>query len=223
MKRLVWYSLATIASVVLLVAPWLKWIPSTPLEAFGFVTGGWCVWLTVKEHIWNFPIGLANSAIYLVVFLRARLFADSGLQVVYLVLGFWGWYWWMKGGEQRTTLKVSKTPRWEWPVLLGILAAGTYGFTIYLQSIKDAAPFLDALTTVMSLIAQYMLTRKYLENWWVWMAADVIYVGLYIYKSLYLTSVLYMIFIVLCVAGLKAWVDSLRSNTRTEDLEVVHA
>lgn len=219
MSRAIWYGLGALASAALLIASWKHWIPSAPLEAFGFVTGAWCVWLTVKEHIWNFPIGLANSAIYLVVFLEARLFADSGLQVVYLILGLWGWYWWLKGGENRSVLKVSRTPVGEWAVLLLIVAGATAGFTVYLASVKDAAPFLDALTTVLSLVAQYMLTRKYLENWWVWMGTDVIYVGLYIYKGLYLTSALYVIFIVLCVAGLRAWLESHRSSS----MEVVHA
>src|SRR5690242_18776253 len=104
--KLAAYFLGAILSALLLIASWQHKITSAPLEALGFVTGAWCVWLTVKEHIWNFPIGLANSAFYLIVFLQARLFADSTLQILYIILGVYGWYWWLKGGENRTVLKV---------------------------------------------------------------------------------------------------------------------
>lgn len=209
-------------SALLLLASWRGWIQSSLVESLGFVTGAWCVWLTVKEHIWNFPIGIANSAFYLVLFLQSRLFADSTLQIIYIVLGFWGWYWWLKGGKNKTELHVSKTPSWEWVALAVITVAATYGMDILLVSKKDAAPFLDALTTILSLVAQYMLTRKYLENWWVWIAADVIYVGLYSFRSLYLTATLYALFIALCVAGYRAWLLSL-NNGGEQDMELVHA
>ena len=126
------------------------------------------------------------------------------------MLGLLGWYWWLKGGENKTTLKVTRITLKEALVLAAITAVATYGFTKFLTSVHDAAPFLDALTTVMSLVAQYMLTKKIYENWFVWMTADVIYVGLYIYKGLYLTSVLYVIFFGMCAVGAKQWLDAYR-------------
>lgn len=216
------YAIAILASAVLFLASYEKWIASSPTEVLGFVSGAWCVWLTVKEHIWNFPIGNANSAFFLVLFVQARLFADSTLQVIYIILGFWGWYWWLKGGENRTVLKVHKTPMWEYGILSVLTIAGTYGMMQVLIAVKDSAPFLDAFTTVLSLVAQYMLTRKYIENWWVWISADIIYVGLYSYRHLYLTGILYAIFIGLCIAGLLAWKRSL-TGAQTRDLEMVHA
>jgi len=222
-RNIIGYSLGAILSAFLLVASFTKWIPSSPTEVFGFVTGAWCVWLTVKEHIWNFPIGNANSAFFLVLFVQARLFADSTLQVIYIVLGFWGWYWWLKGGENQTVLKVMRTPGWEYAMLLVVGIAGTVGMMRVLISVNDSAPLLDALTTVLSLIAQYMLTRKYLENWFVWITADVIYVGLYSYRHLYLTGILYAIFIGLCIAGYIAWSKSLGAPRKEADMEIVHA
>ncbi|HSD12118.1 MAG TPA: nicotinamide riboside transporter PnuC, partial [Patescibacteria group bacterium] len=186
-------------------AAWRHWIGLDLTETLGFVTGGWCVWLTVKENVWNWPIGIANSVFFAVLFWNSRLFADMGLQVVYVILGFLGWYWWLRGGEHKTELKVSLTPVREWAAILPLAALATWGMTAYLVRIHDAAPFLDALTTVMSLVAQYLLTKKYLENWFVWIAADVIYIGLYAFKDLYLTSVLYLVFLCMCVAGLKEW------------------
>ena len=186
-----------------------------PTEVLGFVTGGWAVWLTVRQNIWNWPIGIANSAFYLVVFLQARLFADGSLQAVYIVLGFLGWYWWLRGGPSRSRLIVSRTGVRLGLALAAILVIGTVLMTQLLVRISDSAPFLDALTTVMSLIAQFMLTRKLFENWFVWISADVIYIGLYIYKDLYLTSILYVVFMAMCIAGAIQWRQSL-TNLRGE-------
>ncbi|HEY7992580.1 MAG TPA: nicotinamide riboside transporter PnuC [Candidatus Eremiobacteraceae bacterium] len=185
-------------------------------EVLAFITGGVCVWLIVKQNIWNWPIGIANDLFFVVLFLQARLFADMSLQVVYVVLGFLGWFWWLRGGHEATALTISRVSRAQ-SVLLAILAvSSTYGGTLYLRSVNDSAPFLDALTTVLSLIAQYMLTRKYLENWWVWISADVIYIGLYAYKHLYLTSALYGIFLSMCIVGLLQWTRSIRHDRRQD-------
>ncbi len=171
----------------------------------GFVSGAWGVWLTVEENIWNWPIGIANSAFFLLLFVRAHLFADSGLQVVYIVLGALGWYWWLRGGAGHTELPVSRTGADTAVILAATLVAATAAMTVGLARIGDAAPFLDALTTTLSLLAEYMLTRKLIENWLLWMAADVIYVGLYASRGLDLTAVLYAVFLTMCVAGWVQW------------------
>ena len=180
-------------------------LPMDPTEVLGFVSGGWAVWLTVKQNIWNWPIGIANSAFYLVVFFQTRLYADMSLQAIYVALGFLGWYWWLRGGPNRSVLNVSRTGPALAVVMGAILVASTWLMTSLLTRVNDSAPFWDALTTVLSLIAQFMLTRKLFENWFVWITADVIYVGLYIYKDLYLTSILYAIFLAMCVAGAIQW------------------
>jgi nicotinamide mononucleotide transporter len=174
-------------------------------EVLGFITGAVSVWLTVKQNVWNWPIGIANSAFYVIVFVHARLFADSSLNVLYVALGFLGWYWWLKGGERRSALKVGRISRLSVIVLAAIGLAGTASMTVFLASIHDSAPFLDALTTMLSLIAEYMLARKLLENWGVWITADVIYIGLYAYRSLYLTAILYALFLTMCIVGLVSW------------------
>jgi nicotinamide mononucleotide transporter len=199
------YLLGTCLSLALIVGAASHRLPLDLTEVLGFVSGAWCVWLTVKENIWNWPIGLLNSAFFLVLFLRAHLFADSSLQVVYLVLGVLGWYWWLRGGDGQSTLPITRTSVRAALILTGVLIIATMAMTVVLQRIDDAAPFLDALTTVLSLIAQYMLTRKLLENWLVWLTADAIYVGLYIAKGLPLTAILYAIFFAMCVAGLRRW------------------
>src|SRR5205085_2591086 len=132
------------------------------------------------------------------------------LQVIYIVLGVLGWYWWLRGGTGKTELPVSRTGVRTAIVLASLLAVSTAGLAVGLARVNDAAPFWDALTTVLSLVAQYMLSRKLIENWFVWMTADVIYVALYVYKHLNLTAGLYAIFFALCVAGFLHWRASLR-------------
>jgi nicotinamide mononucleotide transporter len=144
--------------------------------------------------------------------MQARLFADTALQVVYVILGFLGWYWWLKGGKNKTELKVSKASLKEIIVLVFITIICTYFMTNYLVSIKDAVPFWDALTTVMSLVAQYMLTKKLLQNWYIWISADIIYIALYAYKNLYLTGILYFIFMLMCIEGYRQWKKSMRAS-----------
>ncbi len=213
-KRLLLIGALTTLSIALLAISLKGWSPSPSfkapslLETLGFITGAWCVWLTVEESIWNWPIGNINCAFYLVVFAKDRLFADMTLQGIYIVLGFLGWYWWLKGGENRTELKVSHTPAMTWLVMAVIASLATTGAYYYLVSVKDSAPFLDALTTVMSLCAQFLLTKKYIESWYVWISVDVVYIYLYWTRNLHLTSVLYALFIGLCVAGLLQWSKS---------------
>ena len=189
-------------------------------EAAATVAGAWCVWLTVKENIWNWPIGNVSSFYFFLTFLHQRLFADMTLQIVYIVLGFIGWYWWLHGGRDKSKLEVARTS----PLMaLGIalvLIASTGVEYVYLKSINDSAPFWDALTTGLSLAAQFMLTKKLFENWYVWITADVIYIFLYAYKHLYLSAGLYAVFIVMCVAGLRDW---RRSIVKVEQPEAVHA
>jgi len=179
-------------------------------ELLGFVTGAASVWLTVLARISNFPVGIANSAFFLVLFAFARLFADSGLQVVYIVLGFAGWWQWLHGGPERSRLTVARSG---WPLLAccaALAALATWGLTVLLDAAHDIAPFWDALTTALSLAAQFLLNCKKIENWAFWIAADVIYIPLYVVKRLDLTAIVYVLFLALCVAGVRTWRHALR-------------
>ncbi len=198
-------ALGAVASVALVGLSAARLAPLGLTEVLGFVTGAWCVWLLVEENIWTWPIGIANNAFYVVVFFRARLFADMSLQVVYIVLSVLGWYLWLHGGSGDTRLAVQRTRRREGAVIAVAVVAMTVAGRVFLLTIHDSAPFLDALTTSMSLAAQYMLTRKLIENWHLWIAVDVIYIGLYASRSLPLTAVLYAIFLAMCIAGLVEW------------------
>jgi nicotinamide mononucleotide transporter len=182
------------------------------LEAISFVTGALCVWLTVRESAWNFPVSLLNVATFAVVFYRVRLFADASLQVVYFVLTAVGWYLWLYGGERRTALRVSRAAP---PELAGVIGAGivlTVGLWQLLRHVGGSASFWDASTTAISLCAQWLLNRKRIENWYFWIAADLIYIPLYAYKGLALTSLLYATFLAMCLAGLSHWRATWRAS-----------
>lgn len=210
------YVLFAIVGVALVYLSWRELLPITMTEALGFLSGVVCVWLIVKENVWNWPVGIANNIFYVVVFWRARLFADMSLQFVYIALGCLGLYRWLYGGRQHDELQISRIK-----VKAGVYAGIFAGFaislaTFYLRRVQDAAPFLDACTAVLSVCAQYLLTKKILENWWLWIATDAISVGLYLYKSLALTAMLYLIFLVMCITGLVQWRRSFRASQIAE-------
>lgn len=189
--------------------------PFTVADAAGFASGALCVWLVVRQHVANFAVGLVNNAFFLVLFVDARLYADAGLQVVYFGLGIIGWYWWLRGGDGRTELPVSRTPAREWAWCAVAFVLGFVVLTAILREVNGAAPPVDAATTTASLVAQYLLTRKRLESWWVWIAVDVVYVPLYLSRDVPLTALLYLLFIGLCVAGLRSWqADLIRGHDR---------
>lgn len=179
-------------------------------EILGFVTGGASVLLAVRESAWNWPVGVANNIFFLILFWRAKLYADAILQIVYIVISFYGWWNWVWGGEGNAELPIARTSARAGLLLALITAASTTFLAAVLHRFTDSpVPLWDGITTALSLTAQYMLSRKLLENWWVWMSADVIYVALYGYRSLYLTAVLYLLFLGMCVAGYAGWRKSL--------------
>lgn len=181
------------------------------LEVVGVITGLLCVWLAARENIWNWALGIATAVCYMIVFWHAKLYADAALQVFYVGISVYGWWNWRYGGSGRSELPVSRVRMPEALLLAAVTVASTSILVFLLRRFTDSVvPFWDALTTAMSLTAQYMLGRKLIENWWLWMAADVIYVALYIYKSLYLTAGLYTVFFGLCIVGLLRWQKDLR-------------
>jgi nicotinamide mononucleotide transporter len=180
-------------------------------ELLGFVTGAACVWLTVRSSIHNFWVGIANSAFFLVLFLTARLWADGGLQVVYIALGFIGWWQWLYGGKEHTALAVGRAGAGTLGACIGFVVTATWGLTLLLGAVHDIAPFWDALTTAISLAAQYLLNAKKVETWLFWMAADIVYIPLYAVKRLDLTAVVYVLFLGLTIVGLRAWIAAYRN------------
>jgi nicotinamide mononucleotide transporter len=175
------------------------------------------VLLAIRESAWCWPVGLANAALFLVVCAHARLYGAAGLQVVYLILSFYGWYEWLHGGAQHGRLPVQRTPAgWAAGLLAGSLAA-TLGIGLFLRYRTDAAlPFPDAATTAFSLAAQWMATRKWLENWLVWIVVNGASVVICLSQHLFAMAALYAVFLVLAVLGYKEWRASLAREAGVE-------
>jgi nicotinamide mononucleotide transporter len=198
--------MAALIGATTLLAACMAWSgKATWLEAASFITGAACVWLTVKESLWNFPISLLNVATFSYVYFNSRLFADATLQIVYFVLTAIGWYLWLHGGQRRTALHIVRASALEIACVLLSIVLMTIAFWQNLRFINGSASFWDALTTAISLGAQWLLNRKRLENWIAWIVVDVIYIPLYLYKELYLTSLLYAVFLVMASIGLSQW------------------
>ena len=186
----------------------------SPLEIFAAAVGAWSVWLSVRQNVLSWPTAIVNVVLYTIVFYEAKLYADMGLQVVYAVLSVYGWYQWLYGGEGHTTLHVSRTPR-SLAIGLALIAAACAALlgTVLHRTTDAALPFMDSALTSASLVAQWMMTRKLLENWAVWITVDVLYVGMFIYKGLYVTAVLYAVFLGLAVKGWIDWRNSMRAES----------
>lgn len=182
-------------------------------EIAGAVLSLICVWLNTRQNIWGWPLAMLGAAFYVIVFLQEKLYADMFLQVVFFVLSAYGWYQWLYGGKNESPLKVSRTPLTLIPVLLLVGVSVTFISGYLLDNYTDAdIAYVDSFTTVVSLIAQWMLAKKYLENWLVWVGVNILYVGVYAYKELYTTSILYFIFILLAWIGYKAWRKALQEK-----------
>jgi nicotinamide mononucleotide transporter len=199
------YTVAALFSLGLVVGVATNRLGFGWLDTIGFLTGVWGVWWQVRENVWNWPIQLVSSAVYVVVFFQARLFADTMINVIEIGLYISGWYWWLRGGRDHTELHIDRTPLRLAVVMTVTGIAATALLWVLLEAVRDAAPFLDALTSVMSIIALFMTGRKLHEVWWVWIVVNVIYVGMYEYKALPLTAVLYGFFAIFSVAGLLNW------------------
>lgn len=176
------------------------------LEAIAVVVTLAAVYLTTRQVIWCWPLGMVSVTLYAVVFWQARLYADMGLQALYFGLAAYGWWSWRQGGEDRNELEVSLATNRQRLILLGLAAAGGAVLGQTLERFTDASlPFMDSLLTAFSIAAQWMQARKLLENWLVWLAVDVFYVGMFLYKGLYLTAGLYAVFLYLAWLGLVQW------------------
>jgi nicotinamide mononucleotide transporter len=175
-------------------------------ELAGFLSGALCVWLLIRQNIWNWPIGIANNVCYVIVFYKSGLYADSGLQFIYMAIAFYGWWNWLYGGAAHTELKARRaTPKGLLGYILLAAAATAVLYWLLRRFTPSTVPLADGLTVALFLSAQFMMSRKVIENWWFWIIGDALAIGLYIYKDLWLTAVLYAIFLAMCVAGLVEW------------------
>ena len=189
---------------------------SSPWELIGAASGLLCVWLIIRENIWNWPVGLAYALVSLLVFYKARLYSDLVLHVFYVFMNGYGWYYWLRGAGARSSggrlvvarLSMRSASLLGTATVIGIIAMG-WLFDYYTDA--DLA-YWDSTTTVMSFAAMWMAAHKYIENWIVWLVIDVLATGIYIFKGIWPYAVLYGLYIPMAVWGWMAWLRSMSSS-----------
>lgn len=187
--------------------------PDMLLESVAVLTGVLCVWLNVRQNIWTWPTAIISSILFGVVFFEARLYTTMLLQGLFIGISVYGWNSWLTGGPGGGILFVTRLRQMTGFILLLLTLVGTTGLALSLNYITASDyPILEGLTTTLSVIASWMAARKILESWVVWIVTDAIYVGLYLATELYLTLLLYLLYLGLATAGFIAWRDSYRNH-----------
>jgi nicotinamide mononucleotide transporter len=183
-------------------------------EALGFALALAMVLCSIRELHWSWPLAMSSSVLYFFVFRDSLLYAEAALQIAFAGLALWGWWQWLRGrAGPRPPLTIARMQRRHWALCALALALLWPGIALLLLRYTDSdVPWWDALPTALSLIAQVLLGRKLLENWLVWLAVNAISVALFVYKGLWLTSVLYALFVAMSVVGWRAWRKRLQAQ-----------
>jgi nicotinamide mononucleotide transporter len=191
------------------------WLPGHFVEVLGAILGMLYIFFSIRQHMLTWPTGLLTSVLYVYVFFQAKFYADMGLQVYYVGISLYGWYYWLTGGKKNTGEKVpvQKTGRSLFRILAGITIL-IYACILYilLNFTDSPVPFMDSLTTALSIVATWMLAKKYIEHWLIWIFVDLFSAGLYIYKGLWPTTLLFLIYTLMAVAGYITWKKDLHEK-----------
>lgn len=181
-------------------------ISTTPLELLSFLLSVVAITFTILEKHWAWLFTIISSALYAAVFIHAKLYGDSALQGMFILIAIFGWYQWLFGGKQHHPVQIAELTfkgRMRsisfWLIAYLVMAELLWRFT------DTDVPRVDGALTAGSILGQYLVSKKKIENWIVWIVVDTAYVALYVYKGLMLTAFLYAIFVVLAIIGLKTW------------------
>ena len=179
------------------------------MEVLGLISGLLCVWLLIRENVLTFPIGLIYAVLTVVVVYNEKLYADVFLNIYYVGMNAYGWFFWLRGGGERRVerhLQVGSVTQKQILWLTSILVIGSAVMGYFLASFTDAdLAYPDSFTTVASFIAMYLSARKYLESWYLWFIVDVVQVILYLIKGIEMYALLYFIYLVMAFFGWRAW------------------
>jgi len=181
--------------------------PISWTELLAFSLAIWMVLCNMRVHVLAWPLALTSSLLYFLLFWSGKLYGEAALQLVFAALAIWGWWQWLRGRDQQGhALKVRvMSARARWMALSAVLLAWPL-LGLWLDRQTDSSvPYWDAFPTVASLLGQYLLGRKYQENWGVWLLVNAVSVSLFAYKGYWLTVLLYAVFIPMSVAGWRAW------------------
>lgn len=181
--------------------------PATWLELVAVVLALLMVALNMRVHPLAWPLAIASSLLYFLLFWDSRLYGEAGLQIFFVTVALWGWWQWLRGTmDDGSALRVRALRRREAIGCLVALALAWPALALFLDHRTDSdVPWFDAFPTAASLVGQWLLGRKYVENWLVWLGVNVVSVALFAFKGLWLTVLLYAVFVVLSVLGWRAW------------------
>ncbi len=186
---------------------WLEWIAT--------LSGLACVYLAAKQHIWNWPISMISVVSYLYIFYQHRLYGDSILQLYFLLTAIYGWYYWRRR-EASDEKPISSLSYSYLLVCIAIVTALGLGLGYALQRWTDTdVPYADGMCTAMSFVAQFLMTRKILQSWLIWVLVDICYIPLYLHKDLAMTAILYVIFAIIAWNGYRDWKKTYTITTLT--------
>lgn len=174
-------------------------------EFAGFTTTVAGIWLATRRTLWCWPITLAADVLYLVVFYRARLLSDALLQVFFVAFTLYGWWHWARGKRVEGEVRIAPLGMGKAAVAVAAGVVGTFVVGAIAKRLQAALPYLDASLMSFSLVGSWWQARKHIANWWLWIVVDLLYIGEYIYKDIWLTAVLYAILVGLAILGLRDW------------------
>lgn len=194
----------------------LEYLSNNWLEIVGTIIGFVYLWQEVKASIWLWLTGIVMPAIYTVVFYQSGLYADFGIQVYYIIAALYGFLFWKFGKKQDKPLPIVHTSVRQGVILFLITVLFFIPIYLILTKFTDSTvPFYDSATTALSIVALWMLAKKHVEQWFVWIAVDAVSSALYFYKGIYFTAVLYAVYTVVAIYGYKKW--NLMEKTQYND------
>jgi nicotinamide mononucleotide transporter len=193
----------------------LEWLSANMIELLGAILGLVYIFLSIRQSILTWPTGLLTSIFYIIVFYRSGFYADMGLQVYYVAISIYGWLYWLKGKKpvNERKIPVRRTNKSLWlKISLVTIIFFFIILSILLNFTNSSVPYMDSMTTALSITATWMLARKYIEHWLIWIFVDLFSSGLYIYKNLWPTVILFVIYTIMAWLGYKQWQKDLKSQ-----------
>lgn len=188
-----------------------EWFLSNYIELFGVISGLIYIYLEIKANIWLWPVGIITAAFYIIVFAQAKFYADMGLQLYYLIIFTYGLYIWLRKDNKQRGIRTKQSQirnitRKE-SLLYSISTITIYIFIyeILTKYTDSPLPAWDSFTTALSIIATFMLAHKIIEQWWIWIVVNIVSLGLYIYKDLYMTAFLFIVYGIMAIIGYFEW------------------
>jgi len=196
------------AATPLFASAFVLWgSPVTWLEILAFGLSVAMVACNIRVDVLGWPLAIVASLLYFLLFWKSRLYGDASLQLFFAAVAGWGWWQWLRGTDETgRALQVRRLGLRGRAVALVALALAWPATGVFLARFTDTdVPWWDAFPTAASVLGQWLLGRKYVENWPVWIAVNVVAIGLFAYKALWLTVLLYAIFVAMSLVGWRAW------------------